>query len=312
MFIENLIILGSGPAGLTAALYAARLGLSPLVITGGLRGGQLMGTTLVENWPGAKSILGPTLMHQMFEQAEAFGTRFAHGTVISTQLSGSPLELCTDNGKQFCCRSLILATGSVPRKLGCPGEVDYWGKGVSTCAVCDGALYKNRPVVVVGGGNSAIEHASFLLRFTNQITIVQSLPSLTATDKPLLKTVLKNPAITIHYESTITAITGNKEHITHATITNLSTKAEIIIPTDALFIAIGLTPATAFTRPYLELAPTGHILIKQGTQTSVPGVFAAGDVVDGIYRQAITAAGSGCMAALDAQNYLKKIAVQLD
>lgn len=312
MSIENLIILGSGPAGLTAALYAARLGLNPLIITGGLPGGQLMGTTIVENWPGAKSIPGPTLMNRMFEQAEAFGARLAHGTVISTQLAKRPFELCTDNGKQFCCHALIIATGAVPRKLGCPGEEEYWGKGISTCAVCDGALYKDRPVVVVGGGNSAVEHASFLLRFTDQITLVQSLPALTATDKPLLETVLKSSTIKIHYDSTVSAVAGNKEHVTHVTVTHLKTKKETIIPADALFIAIGLTPASAFTRPQLELSPAGHILTREGTRTSLDGVFAAGDVVDNTYKQAITAAAAGCMAALDAQNYLKKITIHLN
>ena len=316
MTTENLIILGSGPAGLTAAIYAARLGLEPLLVTGGVPGGQLMGTTLVENWPGEKSILGPSLMHNFFGQAEALGTRFVHATAIAARLSCTPFEVCTDNGQQLQAHTLVIATGALPRRLNCPGEAEYWGKGVSTCALCDGALYKGRPVIVVGGGNSAVEHASFLTRFTDAITIVQSLPQLTATDKRLLDAVLQNPKISILYESTVTAVTGNKEQVTGATITHLPTQKTRTIATDALFIAIGLTPNSSFTRPQLELAPTGHIVVKMGpqtsTQTSMPGVFAAGDVVDNTYRQAITAAASGCMAALDAQNYLKKINLLLN
>lgn len=306
MNTEKLIILGSGPAGLTAALYAARAQLQPLIIEGKTPGGQLMGTTHVDNWPGNFHILGPQLMMNMREHVQQFPARFLAEEVVSVNFSQRPFTLTTHKKNTLTTNALIIATGATPRRLQCPGEDLYWGKGVTTCAVCDGAFYRDKKVIIVGGGDTAMEDASFMSNFTHDITIVHLLDKLTAS-APMQERVLKNPHIKVIYNSTIAEILGNNEHVTGARITNQKTGISEMIPVDALFVAVGLQPNTALFKNQLELDKYGYIIHKKYTQTSVEGIFAAGDVVDNRYRQAITSAGSGCMAALDAERYLKEI-----
>ncbi len=302
---EHLVIIGSGPAGLTAALYAARANLNPLVIEGSNPGGQLMNTTLVENWPGIKSIMGPKLMMDMKEHAKHFGTRFMAGNIINVDFKQRPFTLTTDNGKTIQAESVIVATGATPKRLGIPGEDTHWGKGVTTCAVCDGAFYPGKPVVIVGGGDTAMEDASFMTKFTDNITIVHILDKLTAS-AAMQKRVLNNPKINIIYNSTVTEIFGNDNGVTAATVTHQKTDVQTKIDTNAVFVAIGYNPNTAIFKDQLELDNWGYLKVHDNTKTSVEGVFSAGDVADFRYRQAITSAGSGCMAALDAERWLSK------
>jgi len=302
--VHNLIILGSGPAGLTAAIYSARANLKPLVIDGALPGGQLLGTTYVENWPGEKSILGPTLMQNMRDHAKHFGTEFLSETVVKVDFSKKPFTLWTDQDKQLQAHAVIIATGAVPNKLGCPGETAYWGKGVTTCAVCDGAFYADKNVLVVGGGDTAMEDASFLKRFTNRITIMQIGDKLTAS-YAMQQRVINDPDISFMYNSTVTEIHGDKDHVTGVTIINKKTQKTSTMDIDGIFVAIGLKPSTELFKNQLAMNDYGYLLIENNTQSSVEGVFIAGDVADYRYRQAITSAGAGCMAALDAERYLK-------
>lgn len=303
--IHPLIILGSGPAGLTAAVYASRAGLKPIVFEGSTPGGQLMGTSYVENWPGISRVLGPQLMMDMRAHAEHFGAELRAENIVSAQVNQAPFTLTSSTGATYQCHALIIATGATPKRLGCPGEDQYWGKGVTTCAVCDGAFYKDKPVIIVGGGDSAMEDASFMTHFTDRITVVHIGDTLTAS-KAMQERVVGNPQITIRYNSTVTAIHGDGTHVTGATITNQKTGATEDVGTDAVFVAIGLSPNTGLFRSQLTCTDYGYLVQVDHTQTSVPGVFAAGDVADSRYRQAITSAGSGCMAALDAESYLKQ------
>ena len=305
MTTEKLIIIGSGPAGLTAGVYAGRANLSPLIIVGYEPGGQLMSTTYVENWPGETRILGPELMKQMRDHAVKYASRFISDTITSVDLSKKPFVLITGRKKELHTHSLIIATGAKPKLLRCPGEDTYWGKGVSSCAVCDGAFYKDKEVVVVGGGDTAMESASFLTNFTDKITLVHILPQLTAS-KAMQERVINNPKITIIYSSTVTAIEGNGKSVTSVSITNQETNKSSQLPAEGVFIAIGLTPNTHLFKNQLELSDYGYIVLNGNTSTSIPGVFAAGDVADSRYRQAITAAGTGCAASLDAERYLKE------
>ncbi len=302
---EKLVIIGSGPAGLTAAIYAARAGLSPLVIDGQEPGGQLMTTTIVENWPGETRINGPDLMKQMREHAAHYKTRFLTETVTKVDLQERPFTLLSDRDTSIHTPALIIATGAQPKKLQCPGEDIYWGKGVTTCAVCDGAFYKDMPVVVVGGGDTAMESASFLTNFTDDITIVHILPELTASHA-MQKRVINNPKIKIIYNSTVSSIEGDGKRVSHTTVTNQKTGETQTLKANGVFIAIGLNPNTNLFKGQLEMNSYGYIILKGHTHTSVPGVFAAGDVADSRYRQAITAAGTGCAATLDAERYLKE------
>jgi len=304
---RQLVIIGSGPAGLTAAVYAARANLYPLVIQGETPGGQLMGTTYIENWPGIKSILGPTLMMDMQEHAKHFGAELLDETVTKVDFSQKPFTLWTNRDTQIKAHAVIVATGAAPNKLKCPGEDTYWGKGVTTCAVCDGAFYPNKKVIVVGGGDTAMEDASFLKKFTKDITVVQISDKLTAS-YPLQQRILNDPDIKVIYNSTVSAIHGNKDHVTGVTISNQKTGETTDMDVDGVFIAIGLTPNTGIFKGQLELGKYGYLHTENQTHTSVRGVFAAGDVFDFRYKQAITAAGSGCKAALDAERYLKEIA----
>ncbi len=304
--IENVIIIGSGPAGLTAALYNGRAFLNPLVIDGKQPGGQLMGTTSVENWPGTLSIQGPSLMQSMRDHAKHFGARIISDTVESVDFSKKPFSVTTRRNGTLFARAVIIATGAEPNCLDCPGETDYWGKGVTTCAVCDGAFYPNKKVVIVGGGDTAMEDASFMTKFTQDITIVHILNHLTAS--PIMQQrVLNNPSIKIIYESTVSAIRGNGSHVTEITVTNQRTGISENYSTDVVFLAIGQKPKTVLFKPFVELDRFGYIITKgETTETSCEGVFAAGDVVDFRYKQAIVSAGQGCKAAMDVQRYLEK------
>jgi thioredoxin reductase (NADPH) len=301
---ETLVIIGAGPSGLTAAIYAARSNLNPLVIEGPTPGGQLTGTTYIENWPGIPKILGPTLMQQMKDHAQSLGTRFLTQNVTSCDFSQRPLLLTTSKG-QIAAKAVIIASGATPRRLECPGETEYWGKGVSTCAVCDGAFYPDKEVIIVGGGDTAMEDASFMAKYTKKITLVQRSDKLTASHI-MQQRVLAIPGIRILYNSTVTEITGDGAHVSGVVVTNTLTNQQIVLPAQGVFIAIGLTPRTDFLKGQITLKQGGFIEV-QGTQTNIPGVFAAGDVADMRYRQAITSAGSGCMAALDAERYLETV-----
>lgn len=309
--IEKVVILGSGPAGLTAGIYTGRAALSPLIIDGSKPGGQLTTTTAVENWPGEVSIPGPALMMNMRTHAAEYGARFLDESVTSVDLSQRPFVLTTSSSKagesSIKTQSLIIATGATAKKLCIPGEDTYWARGVSTCAVCDGTFYRDKAVVIVGGGDTAMESASFMLNFTKNITIVHILPQLTATHA-MQQRVINNPNIKIIYESTVTAIVGTEDpkRVTNVTIKNQKTGTESALPADGVFIAIGIIPNTSLFKGQLELTPFGYILLKEHTQTSVSGVFAAGDVADSRYRQAITSAGHGCAAAMDAERYLSE------
>ena len=301
--IHKLIIIGSGPAGLTAALYTARADLSPLVIEGSKPGGQLMGTTIVENWPGTKSITGPELMKDMKEHVQKFGTTFLSEHVVKVDFSQRPFTLWTNKDKKLQTESVVIATGASPNRLRCPGEEEYWGKGVTTCAVCDGVFYKDKDVVVVGGGDTAMESAAFLIKFARSITIVQIEDSLTAS-VAMQKRVVDNEKVTILYSSTISEVKGDGTRVQSVIITHQDTKETEEIPTQGLFLAIGLNPNTEPFKGQIELDKAGYVKVENETKTSVEGVFCAGDVHDYRYKQAITAAGSGCKAALDAENYL--------
>lgn len=300
---NTLIIIGSGPAGLTAGIYAARARLNPLIIQGKKPGGQLMGTSYVNNWPGNINILGPDLMTNIQNHAVQAGCELLPETVIKTDLSKKPFTLWTHRGKELTSDALIIATGSVHRSLNCPGEAEYWGKGVTTCAVCDAALYPEKPVVIVGGGDTAMEYMIALSKYTTNITLIHILDHLTAS--ATLQQKLSNyPYVNIIYNSTVTEIKGNDGHVTSVVIMNQITHEQKQLVTDGVFLAIGLNPNTSMVKDQLELDPLGYIKVTDHTHTSIKGVFAAGDVVDPRYRQAITSAGSGCMAALDAERYL--------
>ncbi|BDC34678.1 thioredoxin reductase [Candidatus Dependentiae bacterium Noda2021] len=305
--VHSLIIIGSGPAGLTAAIYASRANLKPIVVEGKKPGGQLMNTTAVENWPGNISIMGPELMINMRKHAEHFGTRFISGEVTQVSLDSKPFIVKTAK-EELKAHCIIIATGANSKLLGCPGEQDYWNKGVSTCAVCDGAFFQGKKVVIVGGGDTAMEDASFMLNFTDDITIVHIKSELTASHA-MQQRVLNNKKITIIYDTTVTSIQGDGNKVTGVTLTNQKTHQTSTLPTDAVFIAIGLLPNTVPFKGKIDLNDYGYLIVHDHTKTSVEGVFAAGDVFDYRYRQAITASGSGCMAALDAERYIKEHSV---
>ncbi|MCX5922559.1 MAG: thioredoxin-disulfide reductase [Candidatus Dependentiae bacterium] len=304
--IHPLIIIGSGPAGLTAGVYASRANLKPLILEGKSPGGQLMGTTHIENWPGNISILGPTLMMNMRAHAKHFGSSFLAEEVVKVDFSSQPFTLWTHRNKELKAHAVIIATGAIPNKLGCPGEAEYWGKGVTTCAVCDGAFYPDKEIIIVGGGDTAMEDASFMTKFTQKITIVHIHDKLTAS-AAMQKRVLENPNIKIIYNSTVTEFKGNGDHVTHAVVTNQKTGEIQTLNADGAFLAIGGRPGTAPFQGQIDLNQWGYINVTNNTNTSVPGVFAAGDAEDYRYKQAITSAGSGCMAALDAERYLEHL-----
>jgi thioredoxin reductase (NADPH) len=301
---RQTIIIGSGPAGLTAAVYAARGDLNPLVIEGVEAGGQLMLTTDVENYPGfVDGIMGPELMENMRKQAARFGTEYLTENVTSIDISKRPFEVEV-GGETVKSHSLIVATGAKARLLGIPGEKELMGHGVSTCATCDGFFFKDQDLVMVGGGDSAVEEAGFLTKFADKVTIVHRRDQLRAS-KIMQDRAFDNPKIDFIWDSVLTGIEGNGK-VELARLKNLKTGSESELKTGGVFVAIGHTPNTELFKDQLELSG-GYIVTKdQTTQTSVEGVFAAGDVVDNRYRQAITAAGMGCMAAMDAERYLEE------
>lgn len=301
--IHPLVIIGAGPAGLTAAIYAARANLNPVIIEGPKPGGQLMGTTAVENWPGNSSIMGPELMINMQNHAKKFNVTTISGSVTAVDVSTKPFSLTVDNKQEIKAHSIIIASGATPNKLSCPGEFEFWGKGVSTCATCDGAFYKNKNIVVVGGGDSSMENASFLRRNENNIIIVHRGERLTASHA-MQERVLNKDGFTIIYNSTVSQIHGENGKINSVTILNGKTHEQHELKTDAVFLAIGLKPNTDIFKNQLKCSPVGHILVTDFVKTSVNGVFACGDVCDPKYRQAIVSAGFGCIASLEAEQYL--------
>jgi thioredoxin reductase (NADPH) len=301
--VRNVTIIGSGPAGLTAAVYASRGDLHPLVIEGVEAGGQLMLTTDVENYPGfVDGIMGPELMERMRKQAARFGTEYLTDNVKSVDLSRRPFKIETA-GQTVSTRSLIIATGASARMLGVPGEKELLGHGVSTCATCDGFFFRDQKLVMVGGGDSAMEEAIFLTKFASNVTVVHRRDKLRAS-KIMQDRAHENPKIDFVWDSVISEIVGNGK-VAGAKIKNLKTGDEDLLEAGGVFVAIGHTPNTALFEGQLEL--NGGYLVTQTetTQTSVAGVFGAGDVVDFRYRQAITAAGMGCMAAIDAERFLE-------
>jgi thioredoxin reductase (NADPH) len=304
--IHKLIIIGSGPAGLTAAIYAARANLEPIIIDGDEPGGQLVKTTYVENWPGEKSILGPKLMTNMRDHAKHFGTQFIAGSVTKVDFSKTPFTLTVNDTTTLQGHAVIIATGATPKRLGVPGEDDYWGKGVTTCAICDGAFYRDKKVVIVGGGDTAMEDASFLKKYTNHITIVHILDKFTASHA-MQQRIINDPDINVIYNSTVTEIHGDGQHVTAVTISNQKDGRTNKLDVDGVFVAVGLNPNSAPFKDCISCNKGGFIELHDQTRTNIEGVFVAGDVHDYRYRQAVTAAGAGCMAALDAERYLSSM-----
>jgi thioredoxin reductase (NADPH) len=308
---EKVIILGSGPAGYTAAIYAARAMLKPLLIQGSQPGGQLTITTDVENYPGfAETIQGPWLMEQMQAQAAHVGTEIVMDHIAKVDLKVRPFRLEADSGDEFTCDVLIICTGAQARWLGLPSEEAYKGHGVSACATCDGFFYKGKEVIVVGGGNTAVEEAIFLTNFASRVTVVHRRDSFRA-EKIMQDRLFKNPKIEVVWDSAIEEIIGSKDPktVTGVRLKNVKTGKISERKADGVFIAIGHAPATELFKGQLEMKPSGYLVTApDSTATSVRGVYAAGDVKDEVYRQAVTAAGMGCMAALEAERYLAHIA----
>ncbi len=309
--IENVIIVGSGPAAHTAAVYAARADLNPLMFEGFMAGGvaaggQLTTTTDVENYPGfPDGIMGPELMDEMRKQSTRLGTRIKTETVDAIDMSQRPFVVKVGS-KEFRSKAVILATGATARRLGLPGEEDYWQRGMSACAVCDGALpiFRDKPLVVIGGGDSACEEASYLAKFGSSVTMLVRRDELRAS-KAMQKRVFDNEKINIMWNTNGTEVQGDGKLISHVKVRNNQTGEESVLEAGGLFYAIGHKPNTEFLAGQLEMDDTGYVITHgKSTATNVPGVFAAGDVQDKTYRQAVTAAGTGCMAALEAEKFI--------
>jgi thioredoxin reductase (NADPH) len=303
----KVLILGSGPAGCTAAIYAARANLEPILVAGLQPGGQLTITTDVENFPGfAEAIQGPWLMEQMQKQAEHVGARFEYDTIISVDLSKRPFVAKGDSGDEYVGETLVICTGASARWLGIPSEQTFQGFGVSACATCDGFFFRNKEVVVVGGGNSAVEEAIYLSGIASKVTLVHRRDSLRA-EKIAQDRLFANPKVAVKWDSAIDEILGtsNPPGVTGVRLKNTKTGATEELACDGVFIAIGHNPNTELFKGAIAIDDEGYIVTKAGTtQTSLLGVFAAGDVQDKTYRQAVTAAGTGCMAALEAERFL--------
>jgi thioredoxin reductase (NADPH) len=303
----KVVIIGSGPAGYAAAIYAARAMLEPVLIQGIQAGGQLTITTDVENYPGfAEVIQGPWLMQQMQKQAEHVGTRVVADHVTKVDLARRPFHIECDSGAQYLAESLILATGAQARWLELPSEQKFRGYGVSACATCDGFFYRGREVIVIGGGNTAVEEALFLTNFAAKVTLVHRRASLRA-EKILQDRLFKNPKISVIWDSVLEEVAGEDDplKVRRVVLRNVRSNALTELPADGVFIAIGHTPASELVAGQIEMKHAGYVKTAPfSTATSVPGVFAAGDVTDDVYRQAVTAAGQGCMAALEAEKFL--------
>ena len=309
-----VIIIGSGPAGYTAGIYAARANMQPILITGIEQGGQLMTTTDVDNWPGeAEGLQGPQLMERMSKHTERVGTKIIFDHINKADLGKRPFSLTGDGG-EYTCDALIIATGASARYLGLPSERAFMGKGVSACATCDGFFYRNKKVAVVGGGNTAIEEALYLSHMASEVTVIHRRDKFRA-EKMLSSQLIdksKKGNIRIEWQHTVEEILGNEQGVNAVRIKHVNTDATKNIAVDGLFIAIGHDPNTTIFKGQLDMDNSGYLKIKSGlngnvTATNIPGVFAAGDVADHVYRQAVTAAGMGCMAALDAERYLDSL-----
>jgi thioredoxin reductase (NADPH) len=311
----KVLILGSGPAGYTAAIYAARAMLKPMLIQGSQPGGQLTITTDVENYPGfADVIQGPWLMEQMQAQAEHVGTEMVMDQINKVDLKTRPFRLEGESGDVYTCDALIICTGAQARWLGIPSEETFKGFGVSACATCDGFFYRDKEVVVVGGGNTAVEEALFLTNFAKRVTVVHRRDSFRA-EKILQDRLFKNPKIEVVWDSTLDEILGDADpkSVTGVRLKNIKTGKTTDRPADGVFIAIGHAPATELFKGQLEMTPGGYLVTKpDSTATSVPGVYAAGDVKDEVYRQAVTAAGMGCMAALEAERWFATLEIEAE
>ncbi len=315
MATENVIIVGSGPSAYTAALYSSRANLKPLIVEGeadsskrvDIPGGQLMITTDVENYPGfPEGVEGPHLMELMRKQAERFGTRIETGWIDKVDFKSRPFRLWTID-KEYSARAIIVSTGAGAKFLGIPSEKLLMNKGLSACATCDGALpiFRNKPLAVIGGGDTAVEEATFLTRFASKVTIVHRRDQLRAS-KIMQDKAKKNPKIEFKWNSIVAEVLDVKAgKVSGLRLQDINTKAESVLPVNGVFVAIGHEPNTAFVKGAIELDDKGYVKVTRGTYTSVEGVFAGGDCVDHVYRQAVTAAGMGCMAAIDAERWLE-------
>lgn len=305
--LHDVIVIGSGPAGYTAAIYTARAELKPLVFEGTSFGGALMTTTEVENFPGFRAgIMGPELMDEMREQALRFGADLQMDDVESVSLDGPVKTVVTSGGETHSARAVILAMGAAARYLGIPGEQDLLGRGVSACATCDGFFFKDQDIAVVGGGDSAMEEATFLTRFARSVTLIHRRSEFRAS-KIMLERARTNDKITFLLDTTPVAVEGDTT-VTGLRVRNVITGEESTLPVTGVFVAIGHDPRSELVRGVLDVDPDGYVLVRgNSTETSLAGVFAAGDLVDRTYRQAITAAGSGCAAAIDAERWLAEV-----
>ena len=304
---SKVLIIGGGAAGYTAAIYAARAMLAPTLVQGIQPGGQLTITTEVENYPGfAEAIQGPWLMEQMEAQARHVGTNIVSDTITKAELNVKPFRLTGDSGTVYTANAVIVATGAQAKWLGLPSELHFQGFGVSACATCDGFFYRGKEVLLIGGGNTAVEEALFLTNFASKVTVVHRRDSFRA-EKIMQERLFKNPKIEVVWDSVVEEIVGDTEPmgVTGARIKNLKTGEEKVLPAHGVFVAIGHKPATELFEGQLDMKPGGYLKVVPGTATTnIPGVFAAGDVTDDVYRQAVTAAGMGCMAALETERWL--------
>ncbi len=303
--LYDVIIIGSGPAGYTAALYAARANLSVLMFQGYQVGGQLMLTSEVENYPGfEEGVLGPEMMEKFEAQARRFGTEMVPEDVSAVDFSKRPFKVTTDSG-DYLARAIIIATGASAKWLGLPSEQRLQGRGVSACATCDGFFFKKKDVAVVGGGDTAMEEATFLTRYANHVTVIHRRDTLRAS-KIMQDRAFKNPKISFIWDTDVTEVLGEEE-VTGLRLRNVKTGEENILPVQGFFLAIGHKPNTDLFKGILNMDKTGYIVPAEYTMTNIPGVFAAGDVTDHRYRQAVTAAGDGCRAAIDAERWLESL-----
>jgi thioredoxin reductase (NADPH) len=308
----KVIIIGSGPAGFTAGLYAARANLNPVIFEGAQPGGQLMITTEVENYPGFENgIMGPELMDIMRKQVQRFGRKTLFKTIVKADLSQKPLQLTADDGNEYTCDTLIISTGASAKLLGLESEKKYMGYGVSACATCDGFFFKNQRVVVMGGGDTAMEEANYLTKHASEVTVVHRRDELRAS-KIMQEKAFKNPKIKFEFDSVIEEINGKNENgnlsVTGVKLKNVKTGDIKDFPCEGVFMAIGHKPNTDIFKDQLDMDEVGYLITKKSsTETNIPGVFACGDAQDSYYRQAVTAAGTGCMAAIDAERYLESL-----